>query len=61
MLNERDLRIDSFSSPGINGDWKFEGTHLPTGISVTAWGKDRVQTRKTVVEEIERKVLLKDV
>ena len=60
MLDTRDLRISSLSQPDINGDWKFDATHLPTGFHVTTWGKDRALTRKTAIEQIERKLCLEN-
>lgn len=53
MIDERDLRVESYSVPASTGLYEFRVTHLPSGIVETVKSLTFMRARRLAIELIE--------
>ena len=54
MIDERDLRIDSYNDAIRNSDFTVRVIHSPTGIARSASHKSKWLARKEAIKQIEQ-------
>lgn len=57
MIDDRDLRVESYSVPSLAGLYEFRITHLPSGIVETVRGLTSMRARRLAIELIEGRLV----